>query len=158
MKARPHRRRSQLEQLAHRRWSRRYGPGRPSPAKIVIYESEPSGGLPSGFYLALFDSSGRRLGSVSSDLTTAGNGLISASVGIPGAPTAGTYVYVALLIVTQGSTKGARCTCRCPGPRCASTRAQPRRVPVGCWWGLTGQTSTPSSITLTSNTVSGTAA
>ena len=74
-----------------------------TPTKVVIWNNAPTG-TGSGYYLALFNSSGTQLGSTSSDQFASSGGLLGVSVGTPGALSAGTYVYVALLIATQGGT------------------------------------------------------
>jgi len=127
-----------------------------TPAKVVILNSAPSGGE-SGYYLALFSSAGTQLGSTSADQSGVSSGLISVAVGTPGTLAAGSYVYVALLIVTQGSTKGGAsylpqisvAPCQYDGGTTSAYR-----------WAVngTGLGAMPGSLTLSSNTNSGSTA
>ena len=121
-----------------------------TPAKIVIWNSPPSGGSPSGYYLALFNSSGTQLGSTTSDQTAGSSGFLTASIGTPGTIAAGTFVYVALLIATQGSTKGGATFF----PQLGAAPAQYNGGTTSVYrWAanVTAQTSMPSSLTLSGN-------
>jgi hypothetical protein len=126
-----------------------------TPTKIVIWNNAPTGS-PANYFLALFNSSGTQLGSTSSDQSASGNGLLPVSVGTPGTLSAGTYVYAALLIGTQGgTTKGGASyfpqlgisACQFSGGTTSAYR-----------WAIngTGLSAMPGSLTLGSNTNSGT--
>lgn len=123
-------------------------------SKISCYWTQPTGGSPANCFLALYNSSGSRLG-VTADLTSTATGLIQPSIGSvtlqPG------YYYVAFLAGTQGGTQAAGVayptltlvSSQAAGYQGAGLSAsQYRWAKLG---NLTAQASMPTSITLASS-------